>query len=258
MNLFDFIIIYLACGAPFGVYYFLQNRNLPNNKFFFLKIVFNFVCWIPFAVSLISKKNFFSNLFDYKFDHKVVLDAERETEIFSIKRFYEIELFEKFSQFSIFEFREVFDRYVGLTLEANSSNQEIADSVRDFYQISESPNKKLAENCLQRRNRQRLFFHQTLARNDFWELIGKIFNNSQNRAEIFDKSSHLIELLKDSESNFFLQRLSAKGLQTLENDYVSETENELWKTEQQQPIPAQPISVNIKALTATMNLSNKD
>lgn len=258
MNLFDLIIIYLACGAPFGVYYFLQNRNLPSNNFFLLKIFFNFIIWIPFAFSLISRKGFYRNLFDFNFDKKVVLDSDREMNLFLIEKFFENELIENLRRFSIYEFREIFDRYVGLTLEINNANEEISESVKDFYKISMNSNKKIAENCLHRRNRQRLFFHQNLARRDFWEVIGIIFNNSQNRNDVLAKTSQLIELLGDFEAKPKLQKLFAENLQTLENNHVSKTENELWKTEIQQPLLAEPISVNIKALTATMNLSKND
>jgi hypothetical protein len=37
MNLIDFFIIYLACGAPFGVYYFLQHRGGLDSRLLWLK-----------------------------------------------------------------------------------------------------------------------------------------------------------------------------------------------------------------------------
>lgn len=258
MNLFDFIIIYLACGSPFGVYYFLQNRNLPNNKFFLAKIIFNFVCWLPFAFGLISSKDFFGNLFDFNFDKKVILDSELDSNILFIKKFFEKELIKNPMPISFYEFREICDRYVGLTLEINDLNKEISEPPIEFYRISESSNKKLAAKCLNRRNRQRLMFHQTLARRDFWEIIGNIFNNSQNQKDVLIKLSDLIHFLNDFESDVFLQKLSAESLQTIENKNISNLENELWKNEIHKPLPANQISVNIKTLAATMNLSNKD
>jgi hypothetical protein len=258
MNMFDFIIIYLTCGAPFGVYYYLQNRNLPNNKFFFLKLIFNFFFWILFSISLVSQKGFFRNLFDYNFDKKVVLDSKREAEISAIRKFFETGIFKNSFQFSIYEFREIFDRYVGLTLETNGPTGEITHSVKDFCRISEVPNKKIAENCLHRRNRQRLFFHQKLARDDFWEITDKIINKSENRAEILIKLSRLIKILNDSESKIFFQTFSENSLQTIENKHVFNQEYDLWKTEMPQLSHTKPNSVNIKALTAKMNLFNKD
>ncbi|MEO6588731.1 MAG: hypothetical protein ABIP06_05335, partial [Pyrinomonadaceae bacterium] len=53
MNLFDAIIIYLACGAPFGVYYFVNHRLLNNRVFF--KTVLILLCWLPFAILLFQR-----------------------------------------------------------------------------------------------------------------------------------------------------------------------------------------------------------
>ena len=54
MNWNDLIIIYLACGAPFAVYYYLQNRNLNEKNYLYLKTLFRFLVWIPDAFRLVA------------------------------------------------------------------------------------------------------------------------------------------------------------------------------------------------------------
>jgi len=258
MNLRDLFIIYLACGAPFGVYYFLQNRNHLETNILWLKSLLRFVFWIPFAVQMVARKSLFTNLYAYRFDKSANSDAKKEIEIEEIKKLFENAFAEKDLSLSIYEFREIFDRYVGLSVEIQTENEEFSQSETEIFRITNHSNKNLAEICLHRRNRKRLSFHQKLARRDFFEIFKRIFDKSSEPQTLFDKASKLADLINDSEAKEILEKFSEESLQTQEKQNVRNLEKELWNSEKHKPLTEKKISTNLQALTATANLSNKD
>jgi hypothetical protein len=255
MNLRDFFIIYLACGAPFGVYYFLQNRNRLETKILWLKSLIRFVFWIPLALQMVARKSLFTNLYSNNFDKTSNLDAKKEFKIDEIKKSLENFLTEAKIKFSIFEFREIFDRYVGLTEEINNEAAETSPPEKEVFRITNHTNKNLAEICLHRRNRNRLSFHQKLARRDFFEAIGKFTGKIAAPQNLFNKISELADMLNDSEAQILLEKLSKESLQTEEKLNVRNLENELWNSEKHKPHQDSKTSTNMQALTATANLS---
>jgi hypothetical protein len=258
MNLRDLLIIYLACGAPFGVYYFLQNRNRTEIKFLWLKSLFRFVFWIPFALQMVARTSLLTNLFNSGFDQMNESDAKKAQEIERIKKNFEKNLIENNFPLSIFEFREIFDRYVGLSLEIQNENQEISPAEQEIFRITNHGNKKLGEICLNRRNRKRLTFHQKLARRDIFEIFRSFVVESTESQHLIDTALKLADLLGDFEVRKLVENLSNKSLQTQEKQNVRKLENELWKSENHK-LPADPeILTNLQALTATANLSNND
>lgn len=258
MNLRDLIIIYLACGAPFGVYYLLQNRNLSETKFLWLKSLSRFVFWIPFALHLVARKSFFTKLYTNSFDKPSVSDAKKEFEIERIKKFFENLMLKKDFALSIYEFREIFDRYVGLTIEIQKDNNEVSSTEKEIFRITNHTNKNIAEICLNRRNRRRLSFHQKLARQDFLEVFDKFITIFSETQTLFDESFNLIQLLNDFEAQYKLEKLLKKTLQSPQKLFVNNLEKELWKSEKQNPLPANQISSNMQIISVMRNLSKKD
>ena len=261
MNLRDLLIIYLACGAPFGVYYFLQNRNHLETNILWLKSLLRFVFWIPFAIQMVARKSLFANLYTNRFDKISNSDAKKEIEIEEIKKCFENVFGEKNLSLSIYEFREIFDRYVGLSLEIQSENEELSPSETEIFRISNHTNKNLAEICLHRRNRIRLSFHQKLARRDFFEILDKFVGQKNEPQNLLDKVSKLAALLSDFEAQKTIENISKESLQTEEKQHVRNLENELWNSETQKPLTEHKISTNLQVLTAAAtatNLSNKD
>lgn len=258
MNLRDLIIIYLACGAPFGVYYFLQNRNLHEPKSLWFKSFLRFVFWIPFALQMVARKSLFTNLYTYRFDKSSNSDSIKAVEFDGIKKYLENILREKHLTLSIYEFRETFERYLGLTLEIQSNNREIATNEKELFRITNHTNKKLAEVCLNRRNRERLSFHQKLARSDFFEILGQLFSKTEEPQNLFKETMKLVDLLNDFEAQKMIENLSKESLQTQKTFNVRNLENELWNSEKPKPSPDNKISPNMQVLTATANLSHND
>lgn len=258
MKFYDLLIIYLACGAPFGVYYFLQNRNRTEIRFLWLKSLLRFVIWIPFAIQMVARKSLFTNLYNNNFDRNSKSDAKNEIEIEKIRKYLENFLSTRKIGLSVFEFREIFDRYVGLTLEIKAEFEEISPSEKEIFRISNHPDIKLAEICLHRRNRGRLSFHQKLARRDFFEIIGDFIEKSDEPPKLYQVLSKLPGLLDDFEAQKLLENLFNETLQTQEAQNVKTPEIELWNTEKHKPLAETKISPNLQVLTATANLSNKD
>lgn len=258
MNLRDIIIIYLASGAPFGVYYFLQNRNFLEIKLLLIKSLLRFIFWIPFAFQLVARKSFFTNFFKKVFDRTSISDAHIEFEIERIKKLSENLLLESKFQLSIYEFREVFERYVGLTLEIQIENSEIEQSEKEIFRITNHTNKKLAEKCLNRRNRKRLAIHQKLARRDFFEVFEQIVNHSEEPQTLMVEANNLFRLLPDLEAQANLEMITKDSLQTPKRSIVNRLEKGLWNSEKQKLSPANQISSNMQIMTANVNLSKKD
>lgn len=261
MNLRDLLIIYLACGAPFGVYYFLQNRKHLETKILWLKSLIRFVFWIPLAIQMVARRSFFTNLYANRFDKALNSDAKKEFEIEEIKKVFENILSITDLSLSIYEFREIFDRYAGLSLEIQSENEEFSKSETEIFRITNHTNKKLGEICLHRRNRKRLTFHQNLARRDFFAILDKFVDRTNEPQNIFDNVSKLVALLNDFEALKLIENISQESLQTGEKQNVRNLEKELWNSEKHRPLTENKISTNLQVLTTaatTANLSGKD
>jgi len=258
MNLRDLIIIYLACGAPFGVYYFLQNRQRTEAKVLLLKSVLRFVFWIPFALRMVARKSLFTNLYNRNFDNRGVLDAKNELRIEEIKKFFESLLIETAFSISIYEFREIFDRYVGLCAEIHLEKGVVSDAEQELYRITNHPHKKVGEICMNRRNRLRLSFHQKLARRDFLEIIGKLSEKLADPQNLLKKATELAEIVRDTEASQMFENLSKESQQTRQETSVKILEQELWKPEKHKPFTDSQISTNMQVLAATAKLSRKD
>ncbi len=252
MNIYDWLIIYLACGAPFAVYYFLQNRRVANSNSLWLKTVLVFSFWLPFAMRLLFENRTLRNIFDKQTDS----DSTRDKQLAPLRKNLETAIIsiiphkrENILAPTIFEVREILERYTGLTL-ALQTEPDFSRTDNEFYKISNHKNARLAEICSARRNRQRLFFHQTEARRDFLNLIG-----IANDKKLFRQTVQFAKLLKDSEAQIALEKLA----QTTTPESVKTTENDLWKSATHKPQPInQTASARLNLSPATMNLQSKD
>ena len=102
MSLTDFIIIYLACGTPFGVYHFIDNRKSNSH---WLKSLLTVFVWIPYALRLLREKftGHFSQLNSGKTKNP---SLENEVTLEKTKKELERLLIKEIKRFSTFEFRE--------------------------------------------------------------------------------------------------------------------------------------------------------
>lgn len=251
MNLTDYLIIYLACGAPFSVYYFLQNRTKSVSSKLWLNTLITFAFWIPIAARLLRENKIFSN--------SVSAEAIQEKKLNLIQKQLEKCLQESSLKISIYEFRETIDRYIGLTLANQIHGEKISVAEKEIFRISENENVELAAICLSRRNQKRLSFHQTGAQQDFLHIINKLSEFSERKEIIGNLAVGFVKTLNDLEAKNQLEKMFMETSQTDKYFAVKQLEKDLWNTEIHKPLPTNPISTRFRTMTATTNsLRGKD
>jgi hypothetical protein len=260
MNLYDFLIIYLSGGAPLGVYYFLLNRKTPHFKHLWLKTFLTFTFWLPFAYRLLRKSSLMQSVSGVFFGRKLVLDANIEKNIYPIQKQLEKVFLESNLKLSIYEVREIFERYAGLTLtcQFEHNNSQTARTENKIFEIAGHQNAELAAACLHRRNRNRLTFHQTEARRDFLNLLAELFDSDSDIEKLHETAIEFVTLLNDTEARNAIEKIFDLKTQTAEELNVKNTETAIWKSETQKPLLPKPSSTRLKALTAATSLRGKD
>ena len=186
MKLSDLLIIYLACGSPFGVYQITSGRQERSFRRYIV-IAASFLFWPIFVVSLLLRRRSFGEK-----NAEITANALIE----NIRAELERVAFAGGETTALFEFREVFYRFTGLFEAANAANTE--KTPRALFDVSGHTNKNLASQCLARRNREKLSFHQTLARNEFVDMIADLSRDKKICNEIGRLALELTRHLGDS------------------------------------------------------------
>ncbi len=203
IKLSDVLIVYLACGAPFAVYSFFQARAKLNPILLTATTFFSALFWIFTAYRLILRL-LIKTVTDVRFVRAGKADSRRRGRLNEIeKRFSEV-LRPDISSTSLFNFRETFQRFAGLTIALNSSGgiNEKTDRERDFLRISgrasNSRTSDIGAKCLARRNRNRLIRHQNNAQEDFTRILDT-FNLGEDRLAITRRlTAECTEIFNDS------------------------------------------------------------
>ena len=256
MNLIDFLIIYLACGTPFGMYHFINNRKSGTH---WIKSLLTVFVWIPYgfiffrlkiADRLSTKNNENSSNYDFDPESQLVLEKTRK----SLERIF----CETGKSIPIFEFRETIDRYIGLTLAIHSENQKVPDKVLDFYEISGNDSKILAARCLHRRNLRLLIFHQRLARRDLLKFIFDYKNQISDAEYCYNLLLTLVDVLQDNEAKNLIETNFSLGSQSENETSVNTTEKEIWTLETRKQLPDKPLALPLKIINLPTNSPFKD
>lgn len=257
MSLFDVLIIYLACGAPVSVAYYFQNRA-QNKKRIVPLAFFVFLAWLPFILKLsFNDKNRFLKLF-YKFNGKLDSSSDFEKSIFLIKKQFEDIIFESGFMMSVFEFREIFERFVGLVIAVQNESRTPILAEENIFQISGSKNTELSAICVRRRNRKRLVRHQIEARRDFLQLLKQLIVFHSEKQKLGDLAIEFVTLLDDIESKNAVNDLLIETSKPSNRFAAELSEKILWNKETHRPAPAEQISSPLKSLTAITASYNKD
>ncbi len=255
MTFVDVIIIYLTCGSPFGAHYFLNNRKSVPPTHLASKAILAVLVWPVYAAALLSTVNRpAENTEDYS-PETAEPDSGIEADVREMRDRMEQNLSCRPSALLLYEFREVFDRYTGLTMALSKPDRETSG---ELARISGHDNPQLAAACLNRRNRKRLSFHQTQARNDFLAFVSALWDAAA-RQRVVALAIELAEVLSDTEAVEDLRVLVHESRQTASEETVSDLERDLWKSHARKPLPAASrLESNLRTMTASMSSRSDD
>ncbi|MBK6590457.1 MAG: hypothetical protein IPG22_19415 [Acidobacteria bacterium] len=217
MKLIDLIIIYLACGSPFAVFQ-ATNRQTGQAGVNWTRVLTSFLLWPAAAISLLISK-FFSN--------ETRRRAELQDSLEGLRLEFEQLVFSGESITLLFEFRETFYRFIGLSEAADEVQYGKANA--EIFEISDHNNKLLASRCLARKNMRRLADHRSAAREEFVGLISRLAGIRPDCLEIVSLALELADHLHDQiAADEFQAMISAR--QTQDGEWTSGLEKEVWKS----------------------------
>ena len=180
MTLIEMIIIYLALGTPLGVYKF---ASLPDkfSGLSLLRTTFAYFAW-PAAAPRLA----------YRIAVAENPEQTLTQKIEQIRGRIESIAFSGASSAEIFEFREIFYRYAGLTEAGNSMIG--TDHITNLADIGAVADATIAARCAARRNQKKIDTYQANAQED---LIAMTRSISHRDHEIAALTLDLAELLSD-------------------------------------------------------------
>lgn len=193
MTILDLLIIYFACGSPFGVYQLTRDDGARSG----------YEKWRAAAAFL-----FWPALFA-KFVYERVASRGISTRdrVEKIKAELERLAFSDGETASIFEFREAFDRYVGLS-ESLSQDGTTRYPITELLSVSGRELDEATTECLYRRNHKKLKFHLTIARNEFLDLVGHAASHETTGMSAAALWAELADLVGDIEAKDQLAEVS--------------------------------------------------
>lgn len=252
MGFTDFLIIYLACGAPFGVYHFVQNRKTSGLGRSLSGAFLRFVFWIPFAVAMVVRRSSLANLYTLGFDGVTNSDSKRSREISSIRRRIE-DLAAANTDLSVFDCREVVERFIGLSEELQNVRTESVSTEAEIFAVAGHPNKAVASACLRRQVKRKLEFHLELARRDLVSVADAAGDGAA--ANLRDEIDRLDAFFA---SPYGAVEIRSRTLQNQPRKHVSRVESELWPVTQQQLPNDTKVSLSMNSIAVATKLSSKD
>lgn len=259
MNFIDFLIIYLACGAPFGVYYFFQSRKTLHQNNLWLNSFLTTTVWFPYAIKLLQQA-ITGKLILRRLNKINQLNTAKKIRIDSIEKEIAQILLAENTSIPLFDFRETFQRYAGLTIAfQNIANLETdLNNEKELFRISGNENVELGAKCLHRRNLNRLKFHQNLARTDIIEIFGSINAEIKKSEKLRLEATNLFELLNDIDAKSAFGEIFSSPSQTVNNFAVRNTEKDLWKPREDKPLSASQTPLNLQTMPVVMTTRKRE
>ena len=217
MNATDLTIIYLACGSPFAVFQ-ATHRQKNRSDVYWTRVFLAFFFWPVSAIALLagkifpsearSKAEFHNRLKDLRFDIEQVAFAGESIS-------------------SLFEFRETFYRFVGLSEAIDQVPS--GKSKAEIFEITGHHNSSLASRCLARRNTAQLSFHRSTAREEFVELVSGLIATGSNRIGLASLVIELANHLADEKAADSF-RAMASVAKAPDGEWTSGLEKDVWKS----------------------------
>ena len=194
-------------------------------------------------MQIILKSRIVSNFSKIIFNSKINLNAINERKLFSAQRKLENFLCENDLKISVFELREVCERFAGLTnARANGKNLP-AKHEKEFFRIAGFENKDISARCLHRRNQKLLCFHQTEAEKDFLQMIAAISDSVKEQTDLRRLAFEFVELLNDSNALKGMAEIFEAKSQISQEITVTDLEKDLWMSDTLKPQPVNRISM---------------
>ncbi len=185
MRLSEFIMIYLATAAPFGVAYFLSShtdaRNRPRSlaRAAVAALLWPLTAFVLFKASGGERPR---DTTDHFFDEERSVERAKRSLVNSLRDMEDVlELAHgplgKTERHTLFVAREAVERYVGLVLAARDVDANAAPTAREMElcRIAGQTGEDLlnAGRCIHRRNVTRLLAHRERARDEFIHALAK-------------------------------------------------------------------------------------
>lgn len=257
MNLFEFLIIYLACGAPVAVNYYFQNQARRNEKIA-ARAFFVFLGWLPFFLNSSFPSAFRWLKRGGEINEDFYSFSVCEEKIYSTQKQLENIFLASGLELTVFEFREIVERYIGLSVAAENETSRATAAEEKVFHIAGLKKVELPALCLHRRNGKRLVRHQSQARRDFLQLIANLSVSHSNCEKLCALAIKFVTLLNDAEAEKSIRDLLPETAELNDDFAAANSEKILWNTEEPSPTLAKQISFPLKNLTATAVSSNKD
>ena len=203
MSFLDFLILNFAIGAPFGALYFFNNRKSRSPMLLFVITIGVLVFWFFYAFSLIARS------WNKKINKTRVLkesavqNPDKNGIVLNIQTDIEKLLAKYKSNVTIYEFREVAERYIGLTLtnQVPNDNTIATESRIGVLEFSKTDDFKIAAACVSRRNNELLSFHRNNARQELVDFLRSI-NLPPDSAGLLDTlSGRMIAAVENPKQN---------------------------------------------------------
>jgi hypothetical protein len=240
MSFTDSIIIYLACGSPFGVYYFV-NTNRSTYSGIILSFLITIV-WIPYSLTLLQRR-LSAQFIKTEMKSDLCLTDTSGEGLIKTRKAFEDFLPSDRTQLSLFELREVLDRYVGLSLAGSDPCQVPAEHEKELYTISNGRFPEVSALCLNRRNRSRLLLHQTYAREDFLKALKILLTATSEPDKLYELAIEFVRELADPAALGSIQNEVNIASQTVVESSVGKLEKEIWIAKEQKQSNATRLSI---------------
>ena len=212
MTVSDYIIIYLSAGAPIAVFAYLQRTSIfPARRFIYSAVAL--LIWPVIACVWI-----YNRFADNTETQKQAVDRKLQ----NIRNRIEETMRRDGAVIPIHEWRQIFERYTGLSLAI--AEVEVNSDAHELFEVAGNKNGKLGTVCLNRRNRSRVIFHHTEARNDF---LDALIRAGRGRDSL-DLAIELATLLDDAEALADLAAMAGRTEQKPGKTPVIDMEQEVW------------------------------
>ena len=214
MTVSDYMIIYLSAGAPFAVYVFLQMSGTPLVRRILTAFGAMLVWPVAAAIWIVRR---FRGIEPFGFE-----SADKSRRINSLANSLERSILGNGSTVSLYEWREIYERYTGLSLAVAEAEDNSDDN--ELFEVAGNKNGKLGTVCLNRRNRNRLIFHHTQARNDFLDALIR----AKCDGDAFGLALELAALLDDADAAADLKSMRGPLEQNPGRTPVIDMEQDIW------------------------------